>query len=264
MKQALINSLENFTKKYNLNLTNCINNAKNKFGKNFFENFYLPKDFDLSTLSQDVFITRQNQKTIIPFSDELFKTFITMPKKPFSEIFQQNYKGKHITGIFLAGKHNGHNIVFALTISRVLQYNDYLNFCIKLDMNIMGKEWVQLLRFDSVGHPHPNYVKDGKIVTNKDEVELIPTPHLHVANQTDQILMLLDFNYMSARKVDFNYENFRSDDKNLFKLSFDYFKKIANIDIKVNSKIIDDYHYNFNNPLFDYDDINVVDDIKEL
>lgn len=251
-------------KQYDDLLKTLVLHAKEKLGKNIFTDFHLPLNFSLNNLDDSIFKSRSNQTLPLPFPNEMFDLFIKMPKKAINNVYNFNNKGNNITGIYLIGKHNSKSVLYALSVVRFLGYNDYLNFCIKLDVCIAGKTWLNLLRLDSFGPAHPNYFEGKKVFTDESSVPYIQTPHLHVNSQENQILAYNRLSYSPAIELKFNFENFRSDDKRLLKNCFQYFKEFANIDIEINKNIEKDFHYNFNNPLYDYEKIQQVNSVKEL
>ncbi len=252
------------SKNYDKLRNELIKKAEHKFGKNIFTDFQLPIDFSLNNLDDSIFRNRTTQTLPLPYSNEIFELLKKMPKKAINDVYNFNNKGYNITGVYLIGKYDNKPVLFAFNICRFLAYKDYLNFSIKLDVCVGGKTWLQLLRLDSYGPSHPNYFQNKKVCQKESEVQYVKTPHLHINSQENEILTHNIIDYSPAIELDFNFENFRSDDKTLLKKCFEYFKKYANIEIEINKKIENDYHYDFNNPLYDYSRISQVYSVKEF
>ena len=244
-----------------------IDEAKKILGDDFLNNYYLDDSFDLTALDNSHLMQRNDQKLHLPLSNETFKKLITIQKKPFNEIYAFNSRGKNIHGIYLIAKDDKTNkkILFSLSIIKTIENNlDNLDFSIKLDMCIKGKEWVNILRLDSLGNTHLNYITNGKVAKSKDEIELAPTPHLHYNSYETQVI-IDNLDYTLAKHIpELNFENLSSLDKNIFKKCFNYFVKVANINIQINKKIEEDYKYDCINTLWDYDKIPQVEHLGEL
>ncbi len=252
------------SKNYDQLYNQLIEEAKQKLGNNIFTDFQLPINFSLNNLDDSIFKRRNLQTMALPFSNKIFELLIKMPKKAINDVYNFNNKGYNVTGIYLVGKYNDKPILFALNVNRFLTYKDYLNFSIKLDVCIGGKTWLQLLRLDSSGDSHPNFFEGKSVCQDESKIIYAKTPHLHINSQENEVLSYNIIDYSPAIELDFNFKNFRSDDKTLLKNCFEYFKKYANIDIEINKEIENDYHYDFNKPLYDYSKINQVYSVKEL
>ena len=232
--------------------------AERRLGTNFSTSYGVDENFNLDSLTSSVFKQRCLQKNMIPFSDELIEKFLTIGKYAVGTQFNENVRGKNIYGTILMADDNGKKLVFVLTISQATQFNeDKTNFSIKLDMLVSGKEWFQLARFDSAGAGHPNYISNGNIAKNFDDIEFAATPHLHINSEKAQILLsgagnceYLPANFIEELKISRN-----NSDPNFFKNCINMFLGFANIKTKVNKKIQDNYEYNKKENLFDDKDV---------
>lgn len=241
-----------------------IYNIQSKYGDKFFSEYWLPEDFDIKKLDEKTFETSYTQNMPLPFSNRLINLFISMPKKPYNDVYSFNKRGKNVTGTYLYSKHNGKPIVFAFSIIKNCAYNDFLDFSIKLDVFIGGKEWLNLLRFDSLGAPHPCYFQGKKVYENESDIIYAKAPHIHKNSFENQVLSCDNLDYTPAKEVNLNYQNLFSNDKSIFKSSFIYFCKNANIKVPINENIIDDYHFSYNKPLYDLSKINYYNNIREM
>ena len=202
----------------------------------FTKEYGLPENYDFSKLHDGVFTDMHLQQVFMPFSDEQIEYFTALPKKVINAPFVINQKGKTVYGVYLVADDNGKKVLFALSISKGNQDNTKLtDFKLKLDMQVAGKEWLQLTRYDSIGFDHPNYVtydEDGNWVvpSSKSEVGKAPTPHLHYQSEAGQILVSGD----SKRGCDYTLAETIPELASLRGSDPEYFKKCVNyfLDLK--------------------------------
>ena len=239
-------------------------NIKNKYGEKFFSEFWIPENFNFDLLNENTFESSFTQKMPLPFSNRQINLFITMPKKPYNDVYNFNKKGKNITGIYLYSKYKNKPVIFSFSIIKNCTYNDYIDFTFKLDILAGGKEWFNLLRFDSIGNPHPCFFEGKKVVSEESEIIYAKTPHIHKNSFENQVLSWDCLDYSPAKEVNLNIKNFNSDDKNIFKNAFLYFCKNSNIKMPINQNIIENYHFSYNKPLFDLSKICYFNDPKEM
>ena len=245
-----------------------ISQAKKILGDDFLHNYYLPKNFDLHSLNDEHFRSRTSQEISMPFKNDVFKKFLKMKKFAINDVYMFNQKSKNIHGVYLIGKENGESVLFCLTIVKNIEEDDFLDFTIKLDVCIKGKQWLNVIRLDSFGPAHPNYIVDGKVVENEEDITFAKTPHMHINSQEVQVISNKNLDYSPAVHLNkINSLNKSCQDENIFKNCFKMFLHYANIDFIVNKKIEKDYKYSFKNVLFDYNKIKYVkypDEIKEF
>ena len=157
---------------------------------------------------------------------------------------------------------NGKEVLFAFSITRPSRYfkdGEYFKFGMKLDMLVAGKEEgaVNLMRYDSEGEPHPNYVVNGKVVKSESEATFIPTPHFQknshknivLTNKASANTNVKISDYTPAEATPKEFTQMRDmQDKSFFKASMDAFVKSANMNVTFNDSKY--YGYDFNNLLF--------------
>ena len=231
----------------------AIKEAKELYGDSIFDDIYLPKNYNLENLNMDLAEKFDLQECKLPFDDNTIETLIKMPKILINEVFNFNHNGKSIHGSFLVGKHDGKYCLFMLKIINSCAHKDFSDFSIKLDACIQGKAWLSLLRLDSSGHAHPNYIKDGKVVDIDEPVTLARTPHLHKTDYITQVLSDTTSYSLATELPFFDYENENVTDKYMFKKIVNYFLDNCHIKAKINEVVKDDYLYSKTEPLFDYD-----------
>ena len=242
------NEIDFFETEYRL-----VKEAKELYGDDIFDNIYLPNDFDLKKLDINLAEKYDLQECQLPFGNDTIYNLIRMPKTLINEVFNYNHKGRSIHGAYLLGKHNEKYVLFLLRIESPVEHKNFTNFKIKLDACIQGKAWFSILRLDSSGHPHPNYIKNGKVVKTQEEMSFARTPHLHIADHITQVLTDT-VSYSLAQELPFfDYENQSVNDKFMFKKMVKYFLKISNIKAKMNKNIRKNYFYSKSEPLFDYE-----------
>lgn len=229
------------------------------------DKYWITRDYDLQGLlnTDDIFRVgaRGPQKTPMPFSDELFEKFRKMPNKKIirapkrlSNINKLRNENKLIYGTYFMAKDFCRPVIFAFTIVKNGD-TKYANtdFILKLDMLVAGKEWLPLLRFDSLGSDHPNYIVDGKVVRDSDNVERISGPHIHLNNSATQVLTT-DLSYTTAYKApDYITKQIQSEDPQaFFKAALDYTLEMCGIPREMLSSQNPEYFLDFYTDLFDY------------
>ena len=221
-----------------------------KYG-DILHNYFLPDGFDVSSINIDDAVQSRIQEDRLPFDNEQIKEMIKMPKQAINESYNMYVKGKHVHGTLLLGEHNGKQVLFLLNIDKSKAYDDGFNkFSIKLNVLVGGKTWFELARIDSQDEPHPNFIKDGKVVSSVDEIEMIRTPHIHIASQECQLFAdNADYSVACPTSKHFDLQNI--DGKDLFKPHMQKFLEFANVDVKINENVPDDWHFAINNPLFE-------------
>ena len=253
---------------YNDLKSDLIRQAKVVLGDDFLTNYYLPKNFNLYSLNDEHFRSRTSQELSMPFCNDIFSRFLKMKKYAINDVYMFNQKSKNIHGVYLIGKENGKNVLFCLTIVKNIAEDDFLDFTIKLDVCIKGKQWLNVIRLDSFGPSHPNYIINGKVVDMEEEVTFAKTPHLHRNSEEVQVIANKNLDYSPAMELNnINFLNKSSEDSSIFKSCFNMFLNYSNIDFIINKKIDKDYKYSFKNVLFDYNKIKYVnypEEIKEM
>ena len=185
----------------------------------------------------------------------MFETFISMPKQRIGNPIMLNNKQKIVHGTYLLGKHNGHNVVYALSIVRNSKDRfKYMDFSIKLDMLVSGMEWLPLVRFDSIGAGHPNYISGGK-VAGPEKVKDITGPHIHKNSEATQVLTD-DLSYMLATEASQNLKGkFAMSDPYFFRSALESTMRMCGMSTSMlrDHDKSDQYLFGFSNYLFDYD-----------
>lgn len=236
------------------------------FGKDIFKDYFVPDDFDYRKLKPDYFANPTRQIMAFPFEQSQFDELIGMEKKMLNQPIIFNYKGHTIHGGYFYGIKNGKVVLFALSITtdsnqRLAEHPklDKYKFSIKLDMLINGHEPLALLRFDSLGS-HPNLISNGQIALDNFSVQALSQPHIHKNDEFTQVVCSENLDYTTAYPVPDKITTMKgSDDPLYFKTCIDNFFKLANVKAKINvssPKVKDYYYYDFNDNLFDWDNIS--------
>lgn len=269
MKENLYKKINEF-KKNEKNFKNRLKHfLKESFavlGDDYLTNFYLENNFNLLSLTDEHIAKWKDQQIHMPFSNATIDKLIQTKKIGFNHIYNFNKNGKNILGLYLIGKdeNTGKKILYSLIVIKNLQNKDNLDFSIKLDFCVKGKKWFPLIRLDTLGNPHLNYLKDGKVATSLKEIGVAITPHLHKNSfETQVIFDKLDYT-LAEHVKSLNFENFNSNDKNIFKESMLYFLNYANIELPLNKKIENTFNYDFVNPLWDYEKLQQIKRPEQL
>lgn len=264
MSDAVKKEIESLKQKelnYNQIKNNLINTAQKLFGEDIMDNYFIPDDFDISSLNEDEILCRHNQEVSVPYSNFTFREMLEMPKKVVKNIFIKPNKNKNVQGMFLIGKtKNGKYALFALTIVRDTKNKG--DYSIVLDVKVKGKFYMNLARIDcSIGMSHPNYIKDGKVIDREEDLVRVPTPHLHLAQEETQVLFNENLDYSLATSLlhlqDLS-QNIESD-KNLMTY-VNYMLKLANINVRTMQ--VDTSKYG--NYLFNFEDVECINTPKDL
>lgn len=243
-------------KNYDARKISLINLAKQK-GVDI-EKYWIDSSFDFDKLfhNEEVFRSGDIQNIAIPFSNDMFCRLISMDKKRIGKSIMLKNKAKMVHGIYLMGGSKNRPVIFALSVVRnASEKLKYVDFSIKLDMLVSGKEWLPLCRVDSVGLSHPNYIdRNHRVVSDMSRVRNIEGPHVHINTEQTQVLTD-DLSYMTAeplgvtmRKLDVVGDN-------------TYFKDVlievletCGVGKKVISKSADEgLRFDFYNYVFDYE-----------
>lgn len=239
--------------------------ANENLNLDILNDYHLDSYFEFSNLDGSHFLKRMEQSCPLPYPNSMIKKFIKMEKTPINMPFITNSRGKNIFGVYMIGKENGKPILFSLSIIKGTEDNkDNIDFCIKVDMSISGKTWLPLLRLDSIGPEHPNYIIGNKLIQDLNDLKKIKTPHIHITNEQTQIILHDKLDYTSAEYLCFLDKSKSSNDKTFFKKSIDFVFEIANINAKINEKLKSDYNYNFNDCLLDLNNQKNVDFAFEI
>ena len=221
------------------------------------DKFWVDRSFDIESLveNEDIFKVgaRGPQKMAMPFSDRQFDTFRGMTKKAIGSPIMISNGTKLVHGTYLMGKSAGRPVIFAFSIAK--DKNErfaYKNFNIKLDMLVGGKEWLPLVRFDGLDNPHPNYIVDGKVVADTEEVETTSSCHIHLNNSATQVLTS-DLSYTTAVDAPKRIASkAKSNDQAFFKAALDYTLSLCGMSKEMLRSENKDYLMDFGNYLFDY------------
>ncbi len=239
--------------------------AIDMFGKDIFSDYFVPDNFNYKDLSQDYFKNPTRQLVALPFEQSQFDELLSMEKKMLNSPITLNQKGYYIHGGYFYGVKDGKIVLFAFSITtdaktqmvKHPQLNNY-KFSIKLDMLINGYEPLSLLRFDSLGN-HPNLIVNGQIAQDSQSVEILNTPHIHKNDEITQVLCDNNLDYTTAYRVSDKVSDMReANDPLYFKTCINNFFNLAHIKAKINvasPKVKDYYYYDYNNSLFDWDNI---------
>lgn len=250
---------ENY-KNFDQHEQSLIESANKTLGINTQTQYNIPANFDYDSLGCDYFRDPFSQKMAIPFSDSKITDFITMKKtlvKP-TELFNDG-RGYNIYCAYLKGVDNtGKEVLFAFSITRpegcrkgYYADGEFFKFGMKLDMLVGGKPEgaITLMRFDSHGPDHDNYIINNKLVDSPEKAERIPTPHFHRNNHINTVVSSRSLDYTPAEALPREFfEKRESEDPAFFRASMDSFVKSTNMDVKFNHN--KNYGYNFGTMLF--------------
>ena len=230
----------------------AVKEAINLFGETILTDPYLPYHFNLRKINAEEVAKKFNaQECKMPIEDDLIEELLQMPKISINEVFNFNHRGKSIHGTLLLGKKDGKYVLFLLKIESNCTHKNFSDVSIQLHVCLQGEAWVNLLRLDTSGHTHPNYIVNGKVV--KGKIPEARTPHLHKADYLTQVLTD-SISYSLAEEIPvFDYETEHVDDKFMFKRLVNYFLDICNANIEINQQVSEDYFYSKTQPLFSYD-----------
>ena len=238
--------------------------AKEKFGETIFSHPGLPEDFDIGSLTEDYFTSRYDQQTALPFSDKAFQTLTKMEKRPLNTSFAFERKGKLVSGTYLVGRgKDGEVMLFALSVVRDTKAKNAFN--IKLDFCPQGKEWINLVRLDSEGNPHPNYIVDGKVVRDLSQVQYADTPHVHRATEQSQVLFHDGLDYTPAKDLSETLDLTKSCyDNAMFIQCMDYFMEHIGLDATINPELVETYDFSPEQPLLNFDDMVYEQTVEDI
>ena len=214
--------------------------AEKYYGCDIFTDLGAPKTFSFDELKDNIFRDRISLKMFIPFSNNTLKQMINIPKRAITYTHTFDNNGRFIQGFFLVGNFNGKPLLYALTI--VKSKRDPTKFCIKLDVKINYQsneqssidDYFPLLRIDSSGDRHINYIKDGIPVKDISQIEYVPTPHLHTNTNECQVLCN-DTNYTTAKSIDL--EKIGTKEESMFTKCIKFFAKEINLITELNANI---------------------------
>lgn len=232
------------------------NSAKKLYGNDIFDNYYLPDNFNFYKLTPDMIRPHNLQEHLLPYSNKQIDNLIKMPKIAINKPISFNSQGRHIDAIFLLGQENAKNVLYVLKIGRSCQYNcEFNDFHLELYAYVQGKTWLSLLRLDSMGYTHLNYIVNGKVAKSNEEVTRARTPHLHKCTYECQVLTNR-LGYSLAEELDYiNYSKLHYG-KEMFLTCLNNFTKLCNADVKFDQRT----------SLFDknYVKVNKKKDLKEI
>lgn len=231
--------------------------ANQMIGKNFLANFGCSEKFDVSGFPEFLFRQRCPQNFSMPFTNDQIEKFVQAPKYVFGKPFNQNIRGKNVYACFMYSNVDNQNLVFMFQIVKGTQDNEKnIDFSLKLDMLVSGKEWFMISRLDSIGAGHPNYIVNGKVAKNVKQVEFAQTPHIHINSEEVQVIACdKNCEYTTAREVPALRKLRSRANPTYFKSCMDTFAEFFNIKTKINGKINENYAYDKYNNLFDNDDV---------
>lgn len=210
----------------------CINQAKDKFGNDVFENFYINDNFNIEEFAKKRLNGYAQEKTpsiAVPFSDSTFELFKRMPKKIIGKAFRNNSLGKCTDVYILIGKNEGKNVLFTLAI-RKHSPDDFSHMNIKLDLWVKGKEWIPIARIDTSGYAHPNYFDiNGEIAKSFTNIQKINTPHMHLNSNKISIMHSTKLDYLPAEFVNVDISKYYSSDNRILEKYMNYLADKFNI-----------------------------------
>lgn len=247
-------------KNYLQRTKDLLKQSRASFGKNYYYNYYLPKDFNFdANLTEDFFHARSfdYDKTPLLLSDTLYGYFTKMEKVPVNSFYQFVNKDNKVIGQFLANVDKKKNITL-FTFTLIQNSSDIDDVTIKLDMLYQGKKWISLCRLDSKSKDesegHINYYTYNKIYDDKYNAEVIVGPHFHYNCLNKQVLSTSKVDYFPAYGLTNEMLNY--DGTNLFESCLNYFANHTGLQKCINIKTFVENKSNkqnlFENPIFLY------------
>lgn len=226
--------------------------ANQTIGKDFLTEYGCPKNFDASKIGEKTYEQRCLQQIAMPFSNEKISEFVNTPKYVFGKPFYGKIRGKNVYACNMYAKNGDQDLVFLLQIISGTQENANIDFSIKLDMLVSGKEWFALARLDSIGANHPNYIVGGKVMPNPKQVEFAPTPHIHLNSEEVQVIACdKNCEYTTAFFVPELKAERSSHNPYYFKSCMNVVSEFLNIKTPINKKIEKDYKFGKYDDLFE-------------
>ena len=234
--------------------------SKDIYGKRYYENYFLPKNFNCNdVLNEKFFHSRKScdEKVTLLLNDTLFENFRHMEKVPVNSFYQFVNKDNKVIGQYLANIDKQNNIsLFAFTL--IQNTNDKDDVTIKLDMFFQGKTWINLCRLDSKtsskNEGHISFFTDHEICNDKENLEVILGAHLHYNCQNKLILSSSKTDYYPAYRLTNEMLNY--DGTNLFESCLTYFAKQSGLENCINIETFVENKSTrqnlFKNPIFLY------------
>lgn len=259
LKKMKINS-ENFDARKK----ELIHNASLSLGLDVTKDYHVQSPNAYNNLDYNYFKDAYSQQMAIPFSQVQLDNFLNMKKtlvEPTQLIKVESVNGEllQVYCAYLKGTDpsTGKDVLFAFSITRPYSYyreGEYFKFGIKLDMLVGGKTEgaVNLMRFDSDGPKHANYIVDGKVVENDEDAQIVDTPHFHKNTEQNIVISSNKLDYTPAKAIDKEFVRMRdSQDKKFFKTIVKSFTDSAKMDVKYNNS--EYYSYEYGRMLFEFD-----------
>lgn len=172
----------------------------------FRRDYYLPDDFILMDRNElDLLNTKDEiQEFAMPFSNEQFKEFMTMPKiaigttsKKFIQMNNGSGKSMGYSQLMIGQDKNGKNCLFKFNVA--VDEHDSSKFNLSLDMCVAGCKWVHLCRYDSFetgqSEGHRNWIVNGEITK---DYQVVKAPHLHTQTEECQVYFSDKLSYTTA------------------------------------------------------------------
>ena len=243
----------------------AIKEAKETYGDDILDTVFLPKDYNFSKIDAFEESRHRNlQKCKLPFDDELIDSLIKMPKKMINQVFCYIDRGKLIHGAFLVGKQGDKYALFMLKIIKDCQSTDFSDVSIKLNLFVQGKAWLNMLRLDTMGNYHPNYIVNGKVASKQSELTYARPPHMHRYDYLTQVISD-EHQYLLAHELPFfDYQKDSVSDRFMFKNFINYFLEYTNADVDLNKLLKNDYHFTEKQPLLSDTNAIKANKIKDL
>ena len=251
------------SKNFNSKKRELIQNASERLGIDVTKDYHVPSQETYNNLDYSFFEDAFSQKMAIPFTDAQLENFMNMKKTLIEET--KLIKVKSVDGedlqvycAYLKGTDvNGKDVLFAFSITRPYKYypeGEYFKFGIKLDVLVGGKKdgAVNLMRFDSDGPEHKNFIVNGKVVENDEDAQIIDTPHFHKNTEQNIVVASNKLDYTPAKAISKELVQMRdSKDKKFFKTIVKSVTDSAKMDVKYNNS--EYYSYDYGRMLFEFD-----------